>query len=116
MKTPHLIEALHAAKNRKAVDLEVLNLEGICAFTDFFLICSGTSSRHTQAIGEGIIEELERSGVSPAHVEGYGQSEWILLDYMQFVVHIFSERARTFYDLKRLWKNAPNEKVPESLE
>jgi ribosome-associated protein len=116
MMTPHLRDAVRAAQDRKAVDLEVLNLEGICAFTDFFLICSGTSNRHTQAISEGIIEELEKAGISPAHVEGYAKSEWILLDYMQFVVHIFSDRARTFYDLKRLWKSAPNEKLPESQE
>jgi ribosome-associated protein len=116
MMTPHLREAVRAAQNRKAVDLEVLNLEGICAFTDFFVICSGTSSRHAQAICDGILEAMKQSGVSPTHVEGYSTAEWILLDYLQFVVHIFSHRARQFYDLGRLWKNAAREKVPESLE
>jgi ribosome-associated protein len=106
MMTAHLRDAVRAAQGRKAVDLEVLNLEGICGFTDFFMICSGTSSRHMEAICDAILEELKKSGVSPTHVEGYGKAEWILLDYLNFVVHIFSERARHFYDLNRLWKKA----------
>lgn len=106
MMTAHLRDAVRAAQSRKAVDLEVLNLEGVCGFTDFFVICSGTSSRHMEAICDAILEELKKSGVSPTHVEGYGKAEWILLDYLNFVVHIFSERARHFYDLNRLWKNA----------
>jgi ribosome-associated protein len=106
MMTAHLRDAVRAAQDRKAIDLDILNLKGVCAFTDFFVICSGTSSRHMQAICDAILEELEKSGVSPTHVEGYGQAEWILLDYLDFVVHIFSERARSFYDLNRLWKSA----------
>ena len=113
MMTAHLRDAVRAAQSRKAVDLDVLNLQGICAFTDFFLMCSGTSSRHMQAICDAILEELEKSGVSPTHVEGYATAEWILLDYLNFVVHIFSERARHFYDLNRLWKTARREPVPE---
>ncbi len=113
MMTPHLREAVRAAQNKKAVDLDVLNLDGLCAFTDYFMVCSGTSTRHTQAICDGIREDLEKAGVSPTHVEGYAQAEWILLDYLQFVVHIFTERARHFYDLTRLWKSAPHEAVPE---
>ncbi|MGD0695946.1 MAG: ribosome silencing factor [Terriglobia bacterium] len=113
MMTAHLRDAVRAAQDRKAIDLDILNLEGICAFTDFFLICSGTSSRHMQAICDAILEELEKSGVSPTHVEGYGQAEWILLDYLNFVVHIFSERARSFYDLERLWKTAAKVKSEE---
>lgn len=113
MMTPHLRDAVRAAQDRKAIDLDVLNLKGICAFTDYFVICSGTSTRHMQAICDGIVEEMKKSGVSPSHVEGYGKPEWILLDYLNFVVHIFSQRARSFYDLNRLWKNAQSEKVPE---
>ena len=105
-------EAVRAAQDRKAVDLEVLDLKGVCSFTDFFLICSGTSTRHIQAISEAIREELEKQGVSPAHVEGHHDAEWVLLDYLNFVVHIFSVRARQFYDLERLWKKAV--KVPIS--
>ncbi len=104
--TLHLREAVRAAQDRKALDLSVLDLEGVCSFTSYFLICSGTSSRHTQAICDAVLEKLEQGGTSPTHIEGYSQAEWILMDYLHFVVHIFSERARQFYDLERLWKSA----------
>jgi ribosome-associated protein len=104
--TPPLRQAVRAAQDRKALDLDVLDLNQVSSFTDFFLICSGTSTRHTQAICDAIVERLEKFGVSPGHIEGYAQAEWILLDYLSFVVHIFSQRARQFYDLERLWKNA----------
>ncbi len=103
---PHLREAVQAAQDRKALELNVLNLAESCSFTDYFLICSGTSSRHTQAICDAIVEKLKASGISPSHIEGYSQAEWILMDYLDFVVHIFSERMRRFYDLERLWKTA----------
>ena len=105
--TPQLREAIRAAQDRKALDLRVLEMDGICSFTSNFLICTGTSTRHTQAICEGIVERLKKSGCAPTHVEGYSQAEWILVDYLNFIVHIFVERAREFYDLERLWKNAP---------
>ena len=104
--TPPLREAVRAAQDRKALDLDVLDLKEVSAFTDFFLICSGTSTRHTQAICDAIVDQLEKSGISPAHIEGYAQAEWILVDYLHFVVHVFSQRARQFYDLERLWRNA----------
>jgi len=113
MMTAHLQEAVRAAQDRKAIDLDILNLQGICAFTDYFVICSGSSTRHMQAICDAILEELEKSGVSPSHVEGGGKAEWILLDYLDFVVHIFSERSRQFYDLNRLWKSAVKVKREE---
>ncbi|MGO9269557.1 MAG: ribosome silencing factor [Terriglobia bacterium] len=105
---------VRAAQDRKAVDLDVLDLKDVCSFTDFFVICSGTSTRHIQAIAEAIREELEKSGISPAHVEGRHEAEWVLLDYLDFVVHIFSQRARQFYDLERLWKKAV--KIPVGSE
>jgi ribosome-associated protein len=111
--TPQLREAVWAAQDRKALDLSVLDLGGSCSFTSYFLICTGTSSRHTQAICDAILEKLKKSGHAPTHVEGYAQAEWILVDYLNFVVHIFSERARHFYDLERLWKNAPHLPVPK---
>ena len=109
--TPLLREAVHAAQDRKALDLLVLDLEGVSSFTSNFLICSGTSTRHTQAICDGIMERLKKSGYPPAHVEGYNQGEWILMDFLNFIVHIFLERAREFYDLERLWKNAPRVQI-----
>jgi ribosome-associated protein len=109
--TLSLQKAVRAAQDRKALDLDILDLKEVSSFTDFFLICSGTSTRHTQAICDGIVEQLKKSGISPAHTEGYPQAEWILLDYLSFVVHVFSHRARQFYDLERLWKNAKRVRV-----
>jgi ribosome-associated protein len=105
--TPQLREAIRAAQDRKALDVLVLEMDGICSFTSNFLICTGTSARHTQAICDSIVEGLKKSGFTPAHVEGYAKAEWILVDCLNLVVHIFVERAREFYDLERLWKNAP---------
>jgi ribosome-associated protein len=114
MLTPQLQEAIRAAQDHKAVDLSVLDLRGICSFTDFFIICSATSTRHTQAICDAVVEQFRKSGVSPTHVEGYTRAEWILVDYLDFVVHIFSGNARQFYDLDRLWKTAKRVPVPAS--
>ncbi len=114
MMIPQLHEAVRAAQDHKALDLNVLDLDGLCSFTSYFLICSGTSSRHTQAICDAIREKLVKSGARPTHVEGYSQADWILLDYLDFVVHIFSEHARHFYDLERLWKNAPRLPIKET--
>jgi ribosome-associated protein len=108
---PQLREAIRAAQDHKALDLRVLDVEQSCSFTSNFLICSGTSTRHTQAICDGIVEELKKSGCTPAHVEGYTKAEWILVDYLNFVVHIFVERTREFYDLERLWKSAPKREI-----
>jgi len=114
--TPQLREAILAAQDRKALDLRLLDMEGSCSFTSNFLICSGTSIRHTQAICDAIVERLKKAGVAPTHVEGYSQAEWILVDYLHFIVHIFVERAREFYDLERLWKNAPRLTLKEGDE
>ena len=103
-KENQLSEAIEAALDKKAQDAVVLELGAICSFTDYFLICTGTSTRHNQAIADHIEETLKRDGVRPLHVEGYSEGEWILLDYVDFVVHIFSARSREFYDLERLWR------------
>jgi ribosome-associated protein len=110
-----LREAVHAAQDHKAVNLEVLDVANVCSFTDYFLICTGTSTRHTRALSDAIFEHLKKkSGLTPTHLEGYTQAEWILMDYLNFVVHIFSERARSFYNLERLWKTAPRISLPKS--
>lgn len=110
-----LREAVHAAQDRKAIDLKILDVSDICSFTGHFVICTGTSTRHTRAISDAIFETVKKqAGAMPAHVEGYTQAEWILMDYLNFVVHIFSERARKFYDLERLWKTAPPVAVPRT--
>jgi ribosome-associated protein len=99
-----LTDALDAALNKKALDLVVIELGEICSFTDHFIVCTGTSSRHNQTIAEGIDETLRKLGTRPLHIEGHTEGEWILMDYIDFVVHIFTARAREFYDLERLWR------------
>ena len=91
--------------------------KGSGAFTDYFVLCSGTNPRQVQAIADEVEMRLKSADVRPAHVEGYRQGEWILVDYVDFVVHVFSEKARKFYDLERLWKTArrlePSELKPK---
>jgi ribosome-associated protein len=103
-KENQLSDAIEAALDKKAQDAVVIELGEICSFTDYFLICTGTSTRHNQTIAEHIEETLKKQGVRPLHLEGLSEGEWILLDYVDFVVHIFSSRAREFYDLERLWR------------
>jgi ribosome-associated protein len=106
-RLPKQVElAIGAAEDKKATALIVLDLRKAAGFTDFFVICSGTNPRQIRAIADGITEALAAEGVKPAHVEGYKQSEWILLDYFDFIVHIFAPETRVFYGLERLWGNA----------
>lgn len=98
--------AIAAAENKKATDIAALDLRKAAGFTDFFLICSGSNARQIRAIADGIVEALRAEGVKPSHVEGYDRSEWILLDYFDFIVHVFAEETRLFYDLERLWGSA----------
>ena len=106
--------AIAAAEDKKATDLLVLDLRKAGGFTDHFVICSGTNSRQTRAIADGIVDALAAAGEKPAHVEGYQRSEWILLDYFDFIVHVFAPETRAFYALERLWGNA--EPVQASAE
>jgi len=99
--------AIQACLEKKAEELSILEMEkGSGAFTDYFVLCSGTNPRQVQAIADEVELRLKTTDIRPAHVEGYKQAEWILLDYVDFVVHVFSEKARKFYDLERLWKTA----------
>jgi ribosome-associated protein len=84
----------------------VLDLRKAAGFTDFFLICSGANARQVRAIADAVMEALAADGAKPAHVEGYDRSEWILLDYFDFIVHVFARETRMFYGLERLWGNA----------
>jgi len=102
-----LNDAIAACMEKKAEDVSVLEMEkNSGAFTDYFVVCSGTNPRQIQSISDEVEHRLERTGLRPTHVEGYNQAEWVLLDYVDFVVHVFSEKARKFYDLERLWKTA----------
>jgi len=99
--------AVRACQGKKAENISVLQLdEQASGFTDYFVLCSGANPRQVQAIADEVDEKLSAASVQPKHTEGYAQADWVLLDYVDFVVHIFSESARKFYDLERLWKTA----------
>lgn len=99
--------AVAACEDKKADRLSVLELEkNSGAFTDYFVVCSASNPRQLQAISDEVEERLKKLGFRPKSVEGYKQAEWVLLDYVDFVVHVFSEKARDFYDIERLWKSA----------
>jgi len=114
-KDNQLAEAIEAALDKNALDLVWLDLTGICSFTDNFLVCTGTSSRHNQTIADSVEEKLKKQGVRALHIEGRSEGEWILMDYVDFVVHIFSARAREFYDLERLWRAGKRRDVHELI-
>jgi ribosome-associated protein len=98
---------VRACQGKKAADINILRLdEQASGFTDYFVVCSGANPRQVQAIADEVDQKLSATGVEPSHREGYNQADWVLLDYVDFVVHIFSESARKFYDLERLWKTA----------
>jgi len=99
--------AIQACLDKKGEELSILEMEkGSGAFTDYFVLCSGTNPRQIQAITDEVELRLKNTGLRPTHIEGYNQAEWILIDYVDLVVHVFSEKARKFYDLERLWKSA----------
>jgi ribosome-associated protein len=105
--TAQLTIALTACQEKKAEELTVLELDkNSGAFTDYFVICSGSNPRQIQAISDEVELRLKRAGTYPNNIEGYRQAEWILLDYVDFVVHVFSSTARSYYDLERLWRTA----------
>jgi ribosome-associated protein len=103
---PQVDLAIAAAESKQAVNLVVLDLRKSAGFTDFFLVASGTNTRQVRAIADAVMESLSTKGAKPAYVEGYDQSDWILLDYFDFIVHVFNPEKRVFYDLERLWGNA----------
>ena len=99
--------AVKAVESKKGEELTILEMDrNSGAFTDYFIVCTGTNPRQIQAIADEIERQLAQDGSRPNSIEGYNQAEWVLLDYVDFVVHIFSERSRKFYDLERLWKSA----------
>jgi len=106
--------AVQAAQSKKAEDIVVLDTSGICSFADAFVICTGTNPRQVQAVSDAIEMTLKGEGLRPLGIEGYRSGEWILLDYGDFVVHVFSRESRSFYNLERLWKTARRVPVPEA--
>jgi len=106
--------AVRAAESKQAKDLRILDLRSISAFADYFILVSGANTRQIQAIADEVEMQLKKAGDRPLSIEGYDNAEWVLMDYGDYLVHIFSEKARAYYDLERLWRDA---KVvePESL-
>jgi ribosome-associated protein len=98
--------AIAAAFDKKALDVVVLDLRKASAFTDFFVICTGTNVRQVQAIADGVEDALRHNGLKPALTEGYERGHWVLIDYFDFIVHVFVPATRDFYSLERLWGDA----------
>lgn len=107
-----VLTALAAASEKKALEIVILDLREIASFTDYFLITSGANERQVQAISDEVVDKLKKSGTAAARVEGYRTAEWILMDYGDFVVHVFADKARKFYDLERLWRDGRRVKLP----
>jgi ribosome-associated protein len=99
-------KAIRAALDKKASDVVLLDLRNTPAFTDFFVLCSGQSSRQVKAIADSVEEVLRTAKVRPSHIEGYDRAEWVLMDYFTFIVHVFTPQTRIFYSLERLWGDA----------
>jgi len=113
-RVPKVIDvAIEAARDKKASGVVVLDLKKAGAFTDYFVICSAANPRQVQAIADSIEEALKTHQQRPSLVEGYARAEWILLDYFDFVVHVFSKHARDFYGLDRLWGSATRIEYPD---
>jgi ribosome-associated protein len=104
-----LAEIARLAGDKKAIDVVELDLRGVLGYTDYFLICSGNTARQTKAIHDGILEGMKREhSTQPRRVEGASRADWILMDYLDVVVHIFTPEARDFYRLEQLWGEAPS--------
>ncbi len=107
--------AIAAVENKKGIDIVVLDISSVATFADYFVLCTGDSSRQIQAIADEVEEKLAANGLKPSHVEGYANAEWILLDYLDLVIHVFSKQARAYYDLERLWRDAKTLDVRQLL-
>jgi ribosome-associated protein len=110
-----VVAALRAADDKKAFDLVLLDVSEVASFTEYFLIATGTNPKQVQAISDEVVERLKKDGRRPARVEGYRGAEWVLLDYGDFVFHVFEEKARRFYDLERLWRDAGRVPLPQGI-
>ena len=114
LSTPPWLTAVRAAESKKAIDIRVLDLREVTSFADFFVICSGGNPKQIQAICEEIGAQLAERGEHPVSVEGYDNAEWVLADYGDYLVHVFSAKARAYYELERLWRHAKVVAIPEA--
>ena len=108
--------AAQAAEDKKAENPVILDLREVASFTEFFLICNGSNPKQVQAISYSVEDTLRKAGKRPLHIEGYNAAEWILLDYGDFIVHVFNGTSRRFYDLERLWRDAKRLEFPEQSQ
>jgi ribosome-associated protein len=109
---PTWLTAVRAAEEKKAIDIKVLDLTGISSFTDFFVICTGSSAKQNQAISDEVAMRMKKRGELPLSVEGYSTAEWILTDYGDLVIHTLTPKARAYYDLERLWREGKVLAIP----
>ena len=112
--TPAWLTAVRAAESKKATDIQVLDLRSVTSFADFFVIATGSNPKQIQAISEEIGLQLEQRGEHPLSVEGFQNAEWVLADYGDFLIHVFSAKARAYYELDRLWRHAKVIAIPEA--
>jgi ribosome-associated protein len=110
--TPSWLTAVRAADSKQALNIKVLDLRKITSFADYFVICSGGNQRQIQTIADEVGKQLKEAGEKPMSVEGYNNAEWILADYGDMLVHVFSEKARAYYDLEYLWREAEAVEIP----
>jgi ribosome-associated protein len=103
---------VRAAQEKQATDIRVLDLRKVTTFTDYFVICSGSNARQNQTITDEVEKQLRERGERPHSIEGYDQGEWILSDYGDFLVHVFSPKSREYYSLERLWREAEEVAIP----
>lgn len=110
-----VIGCANAALDKKAKEMVILNVSDISSFADYFIICSGTSDRQVQAITASVQEHMKKAGFLPIGVEGESHARWVLMDYGDVIIHIFYEPIREFYDIERLWSEAPRMEIPEDI-
>jgi ribosome-associated protein len=111
-----LMTAARGAADRKAAEMVAIDIRKIASFAEFFLVCSGTSTRQVQAIADEVLDRMrEERGSRPLHIEGYETATWVLLDYGDLIVHVFTEESRQFYQLERLWRDAERVELPKEL-
>lgn len=107
-----LLTVVRAAESKKATDIKILDLREVTSFSDYFVLCTGSNPKQIQAISDEVGSQLIDQGEHPISVEGYNTAEWILVDYGDYLVHVFSEKARSFYDLERLWRHGKTIAIP----
>lgn len=106
-------EAAKAINSKKGLDIKVIKIEDISVLADYMVIATGTSSTHVKSLADEVEYKLDKAGITVSHIEGYRSNSWILLDYVDVIVNVFSDEAREFYDLERLWRDGEDVDISE---